>query len=200
MRDGERRKPGEIHSMHFQTFVGEAQCTQAGFCFRQFDGVLIQGDELAAGLDGGEEFAGVSAVAERAIDRCLAGLDAQHFKDLAHHDGAMGAGGRFAGGEHFGERGGILRGIEFLVFLVELPWVLAAVARPARRSRWRGFRLWHSGVSGFYLPGSTRSIEPPRVYGFVSADLRNSSICFVNSAALALASSSGRPLFMPGRR
>jgi len=49
----------------------------------------------------------VAAEAERAVDGEFAGLEGEHVENLGHHDGAVGAGRGFAGGEHLGNVGGV---------------------------------------------------------------------------------------------
>jgi hypothetical protein len=131
----QRGEAGEIHAVDLQALGRKAECTQAGFRKWQFDGILIETEEFPSGLHSGEQCARVAAIAERAIDDGLAGLHAQHFENFAHHDGAMGAGGRFAGSEDFGESGRIGRRIALFVLFVKMARVRAAITRAAR---WTG--------------------------------------------------------------
>ena len=121
----------EVLAMHDERSTGEAECTQPRFAFREFDGIDIEADEPSARLHRAQQLARMTAVAERAIHDDLAGLRREHFEDLAHHDRAMRARGRLAAGEDLGHVLGVTRGIVLLVFLVELPRVLSAVAHAA---------------------------------------------------------------------
>ena len=78
----------------------------------------------------------MTAVAEGAVDGDFAGFWGENLKDFGHHDGAMGACGCFAAGEHFCEGGGVLT--VFFVFLVKVPRVFAAVARTSSMDRRQG--------------------------------------------------------------
>jgi hypothetical protein len=73
----------------------------------------------------------VPAEAERAIDGVFTGSEREHGENLGHHNRAVAAGGRFAGGEHFGYVGSVALGVQFFVFIRKPPWIFARVTRPA---------------------------------------------------------------------
>ena len=91
---------------------------------------------LPSWLKARENFLGVSAVAQRAVDGDFARLGRKDFQDLGHHDGPVRAGRRFAGRHDFGDRLPIALRIVLFVLLLEAARVLAAVTRAAlMRSR-----------------------------------------------------------------
>ena len=66
-------------------------------------------------------------------------------EDLLNHDGAVGSGGGFAGGDDFGDGLGVLGGVVFLVFLGKLARVAAAVSDAAAMWGWAGgFWIGHN--------------------------------------------------------
>ena len=124
-------EPGEIAADGGEDIGSEAEFAQAGLGLGEFDGVGVEADQPAAGLKAREEFPRVTAEAEGAINGDLAGGGGEDRQNLGDHDGAVGAGGSFAGGDDFGDGRWIDRGVEFLVFLLEAARIFAAVAWPA---------------------------------------------------------------------
>ena len=96
-----------------------------------FDRIDVQPDEPAAGGEARAQFPGVPAEAERAIDRVFTGSEREHRENLSHHNRAVTAGGRFAGGEHFGDVGGVALWVQFFVFIRKPPGIFARIARTA---------------------------------------------------------------------
>ena len=80
---------------------------------------------------------GVSAIAQRAIDRDLAVVRGENLQDLWHHDGAVGSRGGLARRQHFGHGPGVARGIMFLVFLLEAAGIFTAVTQATPVDAWR---------------------------------------------------------------
>ena len=73
-------------------------------------------------------------------------------EDLLNHDGTVGAGWGFAGGDDFGDGVGVLGGVVLLVFLGKLARVAAAVTDTAAMRGWAGgFWLGHKGDGGLFL-------------------------------------------------
>ena len=100
----------------------------------QLDGVLVDPEELPAGEDEGDEAGGVAAVAEGCVQQKVPGLWAEALDDFLHHDGEVLTGGCFAAGDQFLDKIRVLRGCEFLVFLMEQTRIFSAVAlAPLRR-------------------------------------------------------------------
>ena len=93
---------------------------------------------MSAGLESGENFLRVAAVAERAIHGDFAGLGREHCQNFRDHDRPVRARGRFAGREDFGDGVGVTLRIALLVFLLEPARVFAGIAHaPAMRRRGR---------------------------------------------------------------
>lgn len=122
---------GEVTAVGGEGIRPEAKGAQAGFGFREFEGIGVEAQEVAAGLEAGEEFAGVAAIAERAIDGGCAGSGREEFQNLGDHDRAVRAGGGFARGDDFGDGGGVAGRIVFLKFIREVTRVFARVTRAA---------------------------------------------------------------------
>ena len=115
----------EVHSADEKGVGGEAEGTEAGFGFGEFEGIGIGGDEEAAGLDGGEEFAGVAAVAEGGVDGDVAGLGVEDAEDFGEEDGAMGTCEGFAAVEDFLEIVGVAIGVKFFIFFGEISGIFS---------------------------------------------------------------------------
>jgi len=130
---------GEVGMDRRENVFAPTGGAQAGDGFGLFDGIDIQADESAARDKTRQQFPRVSAEAERAIHHEFAGVEREHLKNLGHHDRPVGARRRLARGEHLGHVGGVMLRIELLVFLLEAPRILAAIARtaPVGRRRWR---------------------------------------------------------------
>ena len=114
----------------------------------EFNGIDVEADEASAGLDAGEEFPGVAAVAEGAVDRDFAGLGIQHFENLGNHDGAVGAGGSLTGGEDFGDGVGVEAGGEFFVLVLEAAGIFPGITRAPVMGRGAGQGLGKVKVPG----------------------------------------------------
>ncbi len=127
---------GKVGSDELSDVGTESEVCDArgGFCELEWVGVEAQ--EFTMGLEAGEQFEGMATVAEGAVDGDFAGFWGENLEDFGHHDGAMGACGCFAAGEHFCEGGGVLT--VFFVFLVKVPRVFAAVARTSSMDRRQG--------------------------------------------------------------
>ena len=80
---------------------------------------------MAARQQAGQEFAGVAAVTQRAIDRAFAGARGEDLEQFGHHDGAVRAGGRFSGSENLSDGVLVFAGIVFFVFFVETTGIFA---------------------------------------------------------------------------
>jgi hypothetical protein len=77
-------------------------------------------------------------------------LEREHGENLGHHNRAVTAGGRLAGGEHLGDGGGVALGIALFVFVLKAPGIVARVARAPAMRCWRsGFGIgWGSADLG----------------------------------------------------
>jgi hypothetical protein len=84
----------------------------------------------------------VTATAERAIHRNVAGHRPQAVQYLGDHDRQMHSGGRLAGRDDLLDVSRKSLGVQFLVLLVELPRIPAGIPHPSGR-RGRGIR-WHT--------------------------------------------------------
>jgi hypothetical protein len=124
-------KAGEVGAMSGENIRAKAEGSEASFGFWEFDRIGVEADEATAGLDARQDFLSMAAITERAIDCDFAELWSEDVENFPDHDGAMGAGGCFAGGEDFGDGFGVTLGIVFFVFFLEAARVLAGVARAA---------------------------------------------------------------------
>lgn len=125
---------GEVAAHGLKRFGAVTEGAQAGFGAGEFEGVGIEADEASAGLEAGEDFLGVAAIAEGAIGGELAGVGGEKLKDFGDHDGAVGAGGGFAGGDDLGDGGGVGGGAVLFIFVLEAAGIFAGVtgASPVR--------------------------------------------------------------------
>ena len=113
--------------MRGENFRAESKRAKAGLRLGQLDGIDIQAEQFSSRLKARENFLGVSAVAERAVDCDFAGLGRKDFQDLRHHDRPVRAGGRLAGGDDFGDGFRITLRIVLLVLLLETARVFAGI-------------------------------------------------------------------------
>ncbi len=116
---------GEVHSADEEGVGGEAEGAEAGFAFGEIERNGIGGAEEDTGLDGGEEFAGVAAVAEGGVDGDVAGLGVEDAEDFGEEDGAMGTCEGLAAVEDFLEVVGVAIGVKFFIFFGEIPGIFS---------------------------------------------------------------------------
>src|SRR5437763_12780263 len=102
-----------------ENFWSKPKGAQSSLGSGQFEWVGVQTEQAASGLDAREEFLGMAAVSERAINGQFPRLRSKHFQNFCHHHRAMRAGWGFARGEDFGNRFGVALGLVLFVFLLE---------------------------------------------------------------------------------
>ena len=90
------RQAGEVGADCGEDVFAPTGGAQAGDGFRLFDGIDVESDEAAARRDTGQQFPGMSAKAEGAIDGEFAGLEREDFENFGHHDGPVRARRRLA--------------------------------------------------------------------------------------------------------
>lgn len=128
-------KSCEGSSTRDEQLRSEASRTQSGLATRQFNRVHIEADEPTARPQAFEQGPRMTASAERTVQAHLARDRTEALQDFVHHDGEVQARGSLAGGENLFHLPGILRRVQFLVFLVVLARILARIAAPTAVSR-----------------------------------------------------------------
>ena len=134
----------EVGFSNQETVLAEALAAQRRLGPRQLERIGVEADQTALGEDFSEQRAGVTAVAQRAIDDKGARLGIENLEDFLNQDRHMRSGGSFSRGEDFCDGLGMFRGIEFLVFLLEAAGIFSTVARTATVRLGRSF---HSAKS-----------------------------------------------------
>ena len=61
------RKTCKIRPVHRQGIRTKPECTQTSFGFRELDGIQVEADKPAAGLESGEKGCRMTTIAERAV-------------------------------------------------------------------------------------------------------------------------------------
>ena len=130
---------GEVGAQEDGAFGAEPVLDDALLSPWELDGIGVEREESAVGLDEFEDFKGMASVTKGAIDGGLAGRRMEQVDDLFDHDRAVGSGRGFPTGEDLGQRFRILS--VFLVFLVEASRVFAAVS-------WTPLMDGRSGILG----------------------------------------------------
>ena len=143
------RQAREVRVARDEHVGAEAGRAQTRFRARQLERVDIEPDEAAARPHTLQDRSRMTAPAERAIHRDLAGARSKAAQDFVHHDRQMHARRRPAGREDLLHVRGVPLGVQLLVFVVKRARVLARVA-PASRV--------HGGTSGG-LSGTPYSIR-----------------------------------------
>ena len=138
----EPRQRREIHASQDDRFGRKTEAAESGLGPGQLDRIGIHADQPPAWLDGGEQGAGMTAVSQRAIDGDISRPGREHAEDLGHHDRPVRSGRRLAAGDHLRHFVGIAVGLVLLVFLVEMPRILAAITRPTPRLLGVGRSAW----------------------------------------------------------
>ena len=123
-----------------------AQQPQARGCLWQLDGVLVQTQQAASRLEGGEQPLRMAAVAECGVHSALSRLRSQCREDFLDHDRHMLSGGRFSAGQHFGDGICVHFRVQFLVFLLKVTGVSAAIPGAAWRSQVGGVFSHHNSL------------------------------------------------------
>ena len=118
--------------MRGEAEFAKAERAEARLCFRQLNRIGIKAEQPTARLKQRQNFLGMPAVSESAINRDLPRLRIQSGQHFRHHDWAMRPGRRFAGRDYFGNRVGIAAGVVLLVFLLEAPRIFPAITNPTR--------------------------------------------------------------------
>ena len=138
------RQPREVAPVGGESFRAETKRAKTTFGLGQLNRIGIEAEQASGGLEAGEDFLRVSAVAERAIHRDLAGTRIQRGENFRDHDRTVHAGGSFTCGENFGDGFAIALWIAFLVFVLEATRIPAAVTGAAfvRGGRWIGHGLF----------------------------------------------------------
>jgi len=139
--------PAKLLRWTVQGVRPKAQGPQASLGPGQFDGVDVKTEESSAGLEAGEEFAGMTAIAEGAINRHLARLRGKDLQDFGDQDGSVSAGGGFARSKNLGHSLGITLRVVLLVFLLEPARVSAPVTGSAPVRVGRRIRFGRRGGS-----------------------------------------------------
>ncbi len=130
---------GEVGAQEDSAFGAEPVLDDALLSPWELDGIGVEREESALGLDEFEDFKGMASVTKGAIDGGIAGRRVEQIDDLFDHDRAVGSGRGFPTGEDLGQRFGILSVL--FVLLVEAARVFTAVS-------WTPLMDGRSGVLG----------------------------------------------------
>src|SRR5689334_18608772 len=115
--------------MNREAALAESERAQTRLGLRKFDRVLIESNETPARLDERQNFAGVPAVTERAINGNFAGFRIENLKNFRDHDRSVHSRRRFSGCENPCDRVGVFLGIALLIFLLETTRIFSRITR-----------------------------------------------------------------------